>query len=112
MPDLAKQFTKKEIESALEYILENEIELLASTKHNLVYKDHLFPPKEVVRLYFEANKVVLLYPGEGSLTAGQFYHKDQSGFDNKHCHVLQIPADKDFGVWKNSIVENAVSLLI
>lgn len=62
--------------------------------------------------YFEASKVVLLYPGEGSLTEGQFYHKDQSGFDNKHCHVLQIPADKDFGVWKNSIVENVVSLLI
>lgn len=62
--------------------------------------------------YFEANKVVLLYPGEGSLIEGQFYHKDQSGFDNKHCHVLQLPADKDFGVWKNRIVENVVSLLV
>jgi len=49
MPDLAKQFTKKEIETALDYILENEIELISSTKHNLIYKDHLFPPKEVVR---------------------------------------------------------------
>jgi len=61
--------------------------------------------------YFEANKVVLLYPGEGDLIAGQFYLKDQSGFDDKHCHVLQIPADKDFVIWKNRIVEKIVSLL-
>lgn len=61
--------------------------------------------------YFEANKVVLLYPGEGDLIEGQFYLKDQSGFDDKHCHVLQIPADKDFGIWKNRIVEKVVNLL-
>lgn len=61
--------------------------------------------------YFEATKVALLYPGEGELIAGQFYLKDQSGFDDKHCYILQIPADRDFAVWKNSIVEKVVSLL-
>lgn len=62
--------------------------------------------------YFDANKVVLLYPGEGDLIEGQFYHKDQSGFDDKHCHILQIPADRDFVTWKNRIVEKVGSLLI
>lgn len=61
--------------------------------------------------YFEATKVALLYPGEGEQIAGQFYLKDQSGFDDKHCYILQIPADRDFAVWKNSIVEKVVSLL-
>lgn len=49
MPDLAKQFTKEEIEQTLDYILENNIEMQPSRKHDLVYKDYLFPPKEVVR---------------------------------------------------------------
>lgn len=49
MPDLAKQFTKDEIERALDHILENRIEMTPSTKHDLLYKDHLFAPKEVVR---------------------------------------------------------------
>jgi len=61
--------------------------------------------------YFDANKVVLLYPGGGELIAGQFYLKDQSGFDDKHCHVLQIPAESNFIVWKNRIVENVERLL-
>ncbi len=61
--------------------------------------------------YFDANKVVLLYPGGGELIAGQFYLKDQSGFDDKHCHVLQIPAENNFIVWKNRIVENVERLL-
>ena len=61
--------------------------------------------------YFDASKVVLLYPGEGDLIVGQFYLKDQSGFDDKHCHVLQIPADRDFTVWKNRIAERVMSLL-
>lgn len=60
--------------------------------------------------YFEANKVVLLYPGEGSLIEGQFYLKDQSGFDDKHCHVLQIPADRDFVTWKNRILIEILEL--
>ena len=49
MPDLAKQFTQEEIEQALDYILDKNIEMQPSTKHDLVYKDYLFPPKEVVR---------------------------------------------------------------
>lgn len=49
MPDLAKQFTKEEIEHALDHILENNIEMTPSTRHDLLYKDHLFAPKEVVR---------------------------------------------------------------
>lgn len=49
MPDLAKQFTKEEIERALNYIIENNIKMLPSTKHDLVYKGKSFAPKEVVR---------------------------------------------------------------
>ncbi|MDR2221825.1 MAG: AAA family ATPase [Flavobacteriaceae bacterium] len=49
MPDLAKQFTKEEIEGALNYIEENKIKLNPSTKHDLVYRGNLFAPKEVVR---------------------------------------------------------------
>ncbi|RZL69810.1 MAG: hypothetical protein EOO93_00430 [Pedobacter sp.] len=49
MPSLAKQFTKEQIESALEYIIENNIPLTPSTVHDLAYKGLKFPPKDVVR---------------------------------------------------------------
>jgi len=49
MPDLAKQFTKDEIERALDYIIENNIKLRHSTRHDLQYKGQRFAPKEVVR---------------------------------------------------------------
>lgn len=49
MPDLAKQFTKEEVEKALDYIIENDIALRHSTRHDLVYKNRSFAPKEVVR---------------------------------------------------------------
>lgn len=62
--------------------------------------------------YYEANKVVLLYPGEGDILKGQYYLKDQSGFDEKHCHILQIPAVKDFVVWKNKIVERVIKSIL
>src|SRR5690606_3973247 len=44
-----KQFTKEEIEHALDYIIKNNIELRHSTKHDLLYKSRSFAPKEVVR---------------------------------------------------------------
>lgn len=62
--------------------------------------------------YYEANKVVLLYPGEGDILKGQYYLKDQSGFDEKHCHILQIPADKDFSIWKNRILERVIESIL
>lgn len=49
MRDLAKQFTKEEIERALDHILDNNIKMLPSTKHDLIYKGKSFAPKEVVR---------------------------------------------------------------
>lgn len=49
MPSLAKQFNREQIESALEYIIENDIQLTPSTVHDLAYKGLKFPPKEVVR---------------------------------------------------------------
>nr|WP_315424291.1 AAA family ATPase [uncultured Pedobacter sp.] len=49
MPSLAKQFSKEQIEHALEYIINNNVTLKPSTVHNLVYKGKTFPPKEVVR---------------------------------------------------------------
>ncbi len=53
--------------------------------------------------YFNAEKVALVYPGEGSNTSGQFYLKDQTALDNKFCHVVQIPVHKDFALWKAGI---------
>lgn len=49
MPDLAKQFTKEEIERALNHIIDNNIKMLPSTKHDLIYRGKSFAPKEVVR---------------------------------------------------------------
>lgn len=49
MADLAKQFSREEIELALDYIIENGVELTPSTKYDLIYRDKKFPPKEVVR---------------------------------------------------------------
>ena len=49
MPSLASQFSKPQIEAALEHIIENKIELNPSTKWHLNYKGKTFPPKEVVR---------------------------------------------------------------
>lgn len=61
--------------------------------------------------YFEASKVILLYPGDDNLIQGQFYLKDQSGFDDKYCHILKIPPNEDFGLWKDSILGKIGSLL-
>lgn len=49
MPRLAKQVTKEQVITALDYIIKNKLELNGSTVHNLVYKGNTFPPKEVVR---------------------------------------------------------------
>lgn len=49
MPDLAKQFSREEIIDAIEYIDENQIDLIGSTVHLLEYNGNLYPPKEVVR---------------------------------------------------------------
>mgnify|MGYP001014786385 CR=1 FL=1 len=46
MPDLAKQFTKEEIKLALDYILKNDVKLQHSTRHDLLYKNKKFAPKE------------------------------------------------------------------
>lgn len=50
MPSLAKQFSRSQIELALEHIIETQIQLQPSTVHDLVYKGLKFPPKEVVRM--------------------------------------------------------------
>lgn len=60
-------------------------------------------------LIFEANKVVLIYLGEEIHISGKFYLK--SDLDNKHCHILQIPANKDFGVWEKRIVAEIKHML-
>jgi hypothetical protein len=49
MASLAKQITKEHVTTALEYIIENNISLIGSTKYDLEYKDKAYPPKEVVR---------------------------------------------------------------
>lgn len=60
--------------------------------------------------YFNAEKVGLIYPGESSNTSGQFYLKDQTALDDKFCHVLQIPVNKDFRLWKAGVI-SAISHL-
>ena len=55
--------------------------------------------------YFNAKRVALIYPGNGESLGGQFYHKNQKELDDKHCHVVQISANKDFKKWKDKIVE-------
>lgn len=49
MPRLAKQVTKDQVITALEHIINNNLELNGSTVHNLIYKGKTFPPKEVIR---------------------------------------------------------------
>ncbi len=49
MVNLAKQVTKEQIIKALEHIIENDINLIGSTKFDLEYKNKVYPPKEVVR---------------------------------------------------------------
>ena len=47
--NLAENVTKEQIEKAFEYIIENEIDLIASTGYDVIYKGQAFPPKEVIR---------------------------------------------------------------
>jgi Cdc6-like AAA superfamily ATPase len=49
MPRLSKQVTKEQVLTALDHIIKYDLELNGSTKHNLIYKGKLFPPKEIVR---------------------------------------------------------------
>lgn len=62
--------------------------------------------------YFEASKVALIYPGESSNISGQFYLKDQTALDNKFCHILQVPINKDFTRWKVGIVNAIYELIV
>ena len=61
--------------------------------------------------YFNAEKVALIYPGEGRNISGQFYLKDQTDLDSKFCHVLQIQANKDFTLWKAAILKAIIEVL-
>ena len=61
--------------------------------------------------YFNAEKVALIYPGEGRNISGQFYLKDQTDLDSKFCHVLQIQANKDFTLWKAGIIKAVIEVL-
>lgn len=61
--------------------------------------------------YFQAKQVALIYPGDGDALNGQFYQKNQEGVDDKHCHIIQIPAGKDLKLWKELIVEKVSNLL-
>lgn len=62
--------------------------------------------------YFQANKVALIYPGDGEALKGQFYHKSQNTLDEKYCHVIQIPSQKDFKLWQELIVNQIGTLLV
>lgn len=61
--------------------------------------------------YFNAEKVALIYPGQGSNISGQFYLTDQTALSNRFCHVLQIPVDKDFIRWKIAL-RDAIGTLV
>lgn len=56
--------------------------------------------------YFDANMVALVYPGEELKVSGSYFKKQENKeLDNKHCHIIQIPPDENFKVWKSKIVE-------
>jgi 5-methylcytosine-specific restriction enzyme subunit McrC len=56
--------------------------------------------------YFDANMVALVYPGEELKVSGSYFKKQENKeLDNKHCHIIQIPPDENFKVWKRKIVE-------
>lgn len=61
--------------------------------------------------YFSAQKVALIYPGNGNISDGHFYHKNQKELDQKQCLIVQIPVETDFKLWKNMIVRNIESIL-
>ncbi|WP_164122682.1 MULTISPECIES: 5-methylcytosine restriction system specificity protein McrC [Sphingobacterium] len=62
--------------------------------------------------YFDASMVALVYPGEELKISGSYFKKDDNKeLDNKHCHIVQIPADKDFVIWKKRIVERLINTI-
>lgn len=61
--------------------------------------------------YFDARMVALVYPGEEMKISGSYFKKDQAELADKHCHVLQIPADADFVLWKQRIVEQVFNTI-
>lgn len=99
----------------LEDRLSNEVIVLDTKWKNLngysPSPDHL-RQMYVYNEYFSARRVALVYPGDGFTLDGKFYHKTQKELDDKHCHIIQIPSDKDFKVWKDRIVERVKDLIL
>lgn len=63
--------------------------------------------------YFDASMVALVYPGEELKISGSYFMKEKNKkLDNKHCHIVQIPADNDFKAWKKRIVERVIEIIV
>lgn len=55
--------------------------------------------------YFKANRVALLYPGEGSFKKGVFIDPETKKESEKECSIITIPPDEDIINWQKSIQE-------
>lgn len=60
--------------------------------------------------YFDAKKVALVYPGLTDIVKGNYFHKDGTAYElgherSKHCAVIKIGIEEQFGEWKTSIVD-------
>lgn len=63
--------------------------------------------------YFDATMVALVYPGDELKISGSYFEKKKNqDLDNKHCHIVQIPADKYFKAWKERIVKRVKDLIL
>ena len=63
--------------------------------------------------YFDASMVALVYPGEELKISGSYFKKKKNKkLDNKHCHIVQIPADNDFKAWKKRILERVIESIL
>lgn len=63
--------------------------------------------------YFDASMVALVYPGEELKISGSYFMKEKNQeLDNKHCHIVQIPADNDFKAWKKRILERVIESIV
>ena len=61
--------------------------------------------------YFDAEKVALVYPGEGNQISGKYYTTSNGVSDNE-CSVLKISTDSTIKVWQDNIAESIFKVWI
>jgi 5-methylcytosine-specific restriction enzyme subunit McrC len=61
--------------------------------------------------YFSANRVALIYPGQGSFKKGVFIDPETKRESEKECSVITIPVEKDIQKWQKAIKEQILENL-